>query len=352
MTTNQAIVRRGHQGRRSTHSPDAIVIVVDEPARRDVSRRRSAVSGLPEGAGLRHGGHPRHRPLPDVHRLGDGHVRPRRADDGARRPRRPDGSGRLGDDGGRRAADEARRSRSASRRWSSARARAAARSSTCSAPRPGTRRARRSAQMVDVDRARQKRVLPCTALLEGEYGIDGLYMGVPVVLGSAGVERIVELDLSADEQRGARALRGRRARGRRRSRLSNCTAELSADGYDRSRCAAALVLPLAARAPRGRDRRVGALALALWLVPPASTCCCPTRPSRSSRSSTIDGRRAAGGRERRRRHLHGGHPRAQGQPARTALPRPQRRRRPRAGERLNPAGRERAAAPPGEPAST
>ncbi len=46
----------------------------------------------------------------------------------------------------------------------------------------------------------QKRVLPCTALLEGEYGIDGLYMGVPVKLGAAGVEEVVELDLSDAEQ--------------------------------------------------------------------------------------------------------------------------------------------------------
>jgi len=42
----------------------------------------------------------------------------------------------------------------------------------------------------------QKRVLPCTALLQGEYGIDDLYMGVPVKLGAAGIEEIVELDLT------------------------------------------------------------------------------------------------------------------------------------------------------------
>ena len=46
----------------------------------------------------------------------------------------------------------------------------------------------------------QKRVLPCTAYLEGEYGVDGLYMGVPVKLGASGVEEIVTLDLTADEQ--------------------------------------------------------------------------------------------------------------------------------------------------------
>jgi malate dehydrogenase len=43
-------------------------------------------------------------------------------------------------------------------------------------------------------------VLPCTAYLEGEYGIDGLYMGVPVKLGAGGVEAIVELDLTDEEQ--------------------------------------------------------------------------------------------------------------------------------------------------------
>ncbi len=57
-----------------------------------------------------------------------------------------------------------------------------------------------AAQMVDSIMLDEKRVLPCTAYLEGEYGIDGLYMGVPVKLGSGGVEAIYELDLSKDEQ--------------------------------------------------------------------------------------------------------------------------------------------------------
>ena len=56
------------------------------------------------------------------------------------------------------------------------------------------------AQMVDAIVLDQKRVLPCTAYLEGEYEIEGLYMGVPVKLGSGGVEEIVELDLSEEEQ--------------------------------------------------------------------------------------------------------------------------------------------------------
>ena len=57
-----------------------------------------------------------------------------------------------------------------------------------------------AAQMVDSICLDEKRVLPCTAYLEGEYGIDGLYMGVPVKLGREGVEEIVELDLNEQER--------------------------------------------------------------------------------------------------------------------------------------------------------
>jgi malate dehydrogenase len=46
----------------------------------------------------------------------------------------------------------------------------------------------------------QKRVLPCTAYLEGEFGIDGLYMGVPLKLGAKGIEGIVELQLTDAEK--------------------------------------------------------------------------------------------------------------------------------------------------------
>ena len=57
-----------------------------------------------------------------------------------------------------------------------------------------------AAQMVDSVMLDEKRVLPCTAYLEGEYGIDGLYMGVPVKLGAGGIEEIVQLDLGDDER--------------------------------------------------------------------------------------------------------------------------------------------------------
>jgi malate dehydrogenase len=56
------------------------------------------------------------------------------------------------------------------------------------------------AEMVDSILHDQKRVLPCAALCNGEYGIDGLFVGVPVKLGKAGVEEIIEIELSEDEQ--------------------------------------------------------------------------------------------------------------------------------------------------------
>jgi len=58
-----------------------------------------------------------------------------------------------------------------------------------------------AAQMVDSICLDEKRVLPCTAYLEGEYGIKGLYMGAPTKLGAGGVEEVVVLKLSADEKK-------------------------------------------------------------------------------------------------------------------------------------------------------
>ncbi|MDA0797527.1 MAG: malate dehydrogenase [Chloroflexi bacterium] len=56
------------------------------------------------------------------------------------------------------------------------------------------------AEMVDAILLDQKRQLPCAALLEGEYGLNGVYMGVPVILGAGGVEKVVELKLTDDEK--------------------------------------------------------------------------------------------------------------------------------------------------------
>jgi malate dehydrogenase len=54
--------------------------------------------------------------------------------------------------------------------------------------------------MVDSILLDKKRALPCAAYLEGEYGIDGIFMGVPCVLGKQGVEKVLEIDLNDDER--------------------------------------------------------------------------------------------------------------------------------------------------------
>ena len=55
-------------------------------------------------------------------------------------------------------------------------------------------------QMVEAILFDRQEILPCTAYLEGEYGIDGLFVGVPLRLGGAGIEEIIEFDLTEDEQ--------------------------------------------------------------------------------------------------------------------------------------------------------
>jgi malate dehydrogenase len=60
---------------------------------------------------------------------------------------------------------------------------------------PGTA----AAQMVESILRDQKRIFPVCTWLQGEYGLKDIYLGVPVVLGKAGIERIIELKLNAEE---------------------------------------------------------------------------------------------------------------------------------------------------------
>jgi malate dehydrogenase len=55
-------------------------------------------------------------------------------------------------------------------------------------------------EMVEAVLKDQKKILPCSVYLEGEYGLKDVFMGVPVKLGAAGVEHIIELNLTADEK--------------------------------------------------------------------------------------------------------------------------------------------------------
>jgi malate dehydrogenase len=56
-------------------------------------------------------------------------------------------------------------------------------------------------EMVEAHLKDKKRVLACACLLEGEYGVDGLYVGVPCVIGEGGVERVIEVELNEDERK-------------------------------------------------------------------------------------------------------------------------------------------------------
>jgi malate dehydrogenase len=55
-------------------------------------------------------------------------------------------------------------------------------------------------EMVDAILRDRRRVLPCATYLQGEYGVDGLFVGVPVVLGAGGLQRVIEITLTADER--------------------------------------------------------------------------------------------------------------------------------------------------------
>ena len=46
----------------------------------------------------------------------------------------------------------------------------------------------------------QKRVLPCAAYVQGAYGLDGMYVGVPTVIGAGGIEKVIAIDMNAEEQ--------------------------------------------------------------------------------------------------------------------------------------------------------
>ena len=54
--------------------------------------------------------------------------------------------------------------------------------------------------MVEAIVSDKKRVIPCAAYCDKEYGVGGYYVGVPVILGSNGVEKVIELDLTAQER--------------------------------------------------------------------------------------------------------------------------------------------------------
>lgn len=57
-------------------------------------------------------------------------------------------------------------------------------------------------QMIKAILLDERRIFPCAAYLDGQYGVSGLFVGVPVVLGGGGVEKVIELELDGDERKG------------------------------------------------------------------------------------------------------------------------------------------------------
>ncbi len=89
--------------------------------------------------------------------------------------------------------------RSGSRRSASAPPTAAPRSPSWSAPAPGTRPGSAAAEMVEIILKDKKKIVPCSVFLQGEYGIHDLFVGVPVKLGARGVEQIIQIKLTPEE---------------------------------------------------------------------------------------------------------------------------------------------------------
>ena len=98
----------------------------------------------------------------------------------------------------------------------------------------------------------KKRVLPCAAWLNGEYGIKDLYVGVPVVIGAKGVERIVEIELNGAERDDVREV-GAVGAGPGRS-LQEDRAAISASAYATVRAAAHARSSVSFAGKRGASR--------------------------------------------------------------------------------------------------
>ena len=196
--------RRGHQGPR----PRRVRHLHHQPARRDgLGAARIFRPSAPQGR--RHGRRARQRALRHLPRLGVRGQRPGRQRLRARRPRRHDGPGdQLHDDqrhpGRRPGQDGQVDRRSGSTRSSSAPAAAAARSSALLKTGSAYYAPATSAiAMAEAYLGDQKRILPCAVYVDGKYGLDGLYVGVPAVLGAGGVE---EVDRDRARRRGARPI--------------------------------------------------------------------------------------------------------------------------------------------------
>ena len=181
------------------HSPDAILIIVTNPLDAMCHVALEA-SGLPPAKVIGMAGVLDSARFRTLHRRGAGRQREQHARRRPGRPRRHDGAAAALLHGRRSAHHRAalgRAHRSARRpdaqRWRGDR-RAAQDRQRLYAPAASV------AQMVDSILNDRNEILPCAALLEGQYGVDGLFVGVPVKLGRAGITQIVEIELTESER--------------------------------------------------------------------------------------------------------------------------------------------------------
>ncbi len=199
LSTNAKIVGSVAEQIKAT-SPEAIVIVVSNPLDAMVQRALQ-VTRFPAAARAGPGRRARYGPLSHV--SGDGTGRQRRRHFGAvdGRARRHDGADAQLHLGRRHSGHATDRRRSGWRRSSQRTRNGGAEivgllktGSAYYAPAAAT------TQMVEAIVRDKKRLIPCAAYCDKEYGVGGYYVGVPVILGAGGVERIIELELTAQER--------------------------------------------------------------------------------------------------------------------------------------------------------
>ena len=180
------------------YSPNCIIVPVANPLDA-MCQAVYRLSEVPARARHRHGRRARLGAHAHVHRDGAerlGRERPRVR---PRRPRRHDGAAAALLDGRRHPDHRADVEGDASTRSASAPPTAAPRSPSWSARAPGTRRARRRPRWSRRSCKDKKKILPCSVFLQGEYGVRDLFVGVPVKLGARGVEQIIQIKLTPEE---------------------------------------------------------------------------------------------------------------------------------------------------------
>ena len=197
------------------YSPNCIIVPVANPLDAMCQAVYQA-ERVPARARHRHGRRARLGAHAHVHRDGAERVGRERPRLRARRPRRHDGAAAALLDGCRASRSPSCCRRSGSRRSAKRTADGGAEitklvgTSAWYAPGLGGRRDGRGI-LKD-----KKKILPCSVFLQGEYGINDLFVGVPVKLGAHGVEQIIEIKLTADEEAALQEVRGRGEGARRR----------------------------------------------------------------------------------------------------------------------------------------